>query len=108
MSDHYTYKVSWSPEDNEHVATVLEFPSLSWLATSQAEALSGLIDLVRETLADMRANGEMLPEPLADRPYSGKLLVRTTPDTHRRLAIEAAEAGVSLNRLINSRLSPPP
>ena len=29
---HYTYRVTWSVEDGEHVATVAEFPSLSWLA----------------------------------------------------------------------------
>jgi predicted HicB family RNase H-like nuclease len=31
--------------------------------------------------------------------------VRTTPDLHQRLAIEAAEAGVSLNRLVNLKLA---
>jgi hypothetical protein len=30
--DHYTYRVTWSPEDNEHVGQCVEFPSLSWLA----------------------------------------------------------------------------
>lgn len=108
MIDHYTYRVSWSPEDGEYVATVLEFPSLSWLATDQIEALSGLRELVQSVVADMEASGEPVPGPLADRTYSGKVLVRTTPDLHRRLAIEAAEAGVSLNRLINSRLTPSP
>ena len=108
MIDHYTYHVSWSPEDGEHVATVLEFPSLSWLAADQIAALSGLREIVRSVVVDMEASGEPVPAPLADRTYSGKLLLRTTPDLHRRLAIEAAEAGVSLNRLINSRLSPPP
>ena len=52
----------------------------------------------------MTANGEPVPEPLADRKYSGKFMVRTTPESHRRLVIEAAGAGVSLNRYINSRL----
>ena len=28
---HYTYRVSWSREDGEYVATIVEFPSLSWL-----------------------------------------------------------------------------
>ncbi|MBK7218981.1 MAG: toxin-antitoxin system HicB family antitoxin [Candidatus Promineofilum sp.] len=28
-----------------------------------------------------------------------------TPETHRRLAIEAAQAGVSLNRLARAKLS---
>jgi len=35
---HYTYRVTWSAEDGEHVATVAEFPSLSWLAPTPVEA----------------------------------------------------------------------
>ena len=31
---HYTYRVAWSAEDGEFVATVAEFPSLSWLASA--------------------------------------------------------------------------
>ena len=31
----YTYRVTWSVEDEEFVATCLEFPSLSWLAATQ-------------------------------------------------------------------------
>jgi hypothetical protein len=41
---HYTYRVAWSVEDGEHVATVAEFPSLSWLAATPVEALAGLYD----------------------------------------------------------------
>ena len=49
-------------------------------------------------------NGESAPEPLATKKYSGKFMVRVPPETHRRLVVEAAEAGVSLNRLVASRL----
>ena len=38
---HYTYRVAWSAEDGEHVATVAEFPSLSWLAPTQAGSWCG-------------------------------------------------------------------
>ena len=31
-ADHYTYRVTWSPEDGEHVGLCAEFPSLCWLA----------------------------------------------------------------------------
>ena len=34
--DHYTYRVTWSPEDGEYVALCTEFPLLSWLATAGA------------------------------------------------------------------------
>ena len=81
------------------------FPLLSWLATSQEDAFSGIRQVVAEIVADMEANSEQPPEPLADRTYSGKFMVRVPPETHRALAIRAAEEGVSLNRLVSARLA---
>ena len=105
MTDHYTYRITWSPEDREHLGLCVEFPSLSWLAPTPAQALSGIRKLVDGVLADMRSNGEAPPVPLADRAYSGKFMVRVLPETHRALAIRAAEEGVSLNRLVSARLA---
>ena len=105
MTDHYTYRVTWSGEDREFVGLCAEFPSLSWLASSQEEAFSGIRRLVAECVADMQASNETPPEPLADRSYSGKFMVRVPPETHRALAIRAAEEGVSLNRLVSARLA---
>ncbi len=104
-SDHYTYRITWSAEDGEHVGRCAEFPSLSWLARTPGEALSGIRALVSEVLEDMRARGESPPEPMADRTYSGRFVVRVPPETHRDLAIRAAEEGVSLNRLVSARLA---
>jgi predicted HicB family RNase H-like nuclease len=53
----------------------------------------------------MRNNGEEIPVPLAGRSFSGRFLVRVPPHVHRELAMKAAEEGVSLNRLISSKLS---
>lgn len=103
--DHYTYRVTWSEEDHEHVGLCAEFPSLSWLAETPEATLKGIRKLVAEVVEDLSAQGETIPEPLAAKDYSGKFLVRVPPDVHRRLAIEAAEAGVSLNRLISAKLS---
>lgn len=102
--DHYTYRVTWSPEDGEYVGLCLEFRSLSWLAGTRDEAFSGICQLVEEVLDDMEASNEPPPEPLASRSYSGKFVVRVPPETHRELVVEAAEEGVSLNRLVNARL----
>lgn len=104
-TDHYTYRITWSEEDGEFVGLCAEFPSLSWLASTQATALSGIVALVHEVLADMRQTDEKIPDPLSVKRYSGKFQVRITPDRHRALAIEAAESKVSLNRLIGDRLS---
>ena len=60
---------------------------------------------MRNVLADMQASGESPPEPLADRSYSGRFVVRVPPETHRELVLKAAEEGVSLNRLVSARLA---
>ena len=102
---HYTYRAEWSAEDGEYVGLCAEFPSLSWLAPSAHEAIAGVEKLVGEVVADMTANGEAVPEPLSERRYNGKVFIRTTPDLHRRLTIEAAEQGVSVNQWVVQRLS---
>jgi predicted HicB family RNase H-like nuclease len=104
-NDHYTYRLSWSADDGEYVATCVEFPSLSWLDEDEVAALRGLKDLVRDTVEDMRANGERPPLALADKKYTGQLSLRMPPDLHRRLVMEAAESRVSLSRHLNCKLA---
>ncbi|NQT86072.1 type II toxin-antitoxin system HicB family antitoxin [bacterium] len=104
-NDHYTYRVTWSEEDAEYVGLCAEFPSLSWLAGTPEAALRGIRKVVDEAVADLLASNEPVPEPIASRRYSGKFMVRVPPDVHRRLATEAAEEGVSLNRLASAKLS---
>ena len=103
--DKYTYRVTWSEEDGEYVGLCAEFPSLSWLADTPEAALAGIRDTVRQVIKDMQATGEVIPEPLATRKYSGKFIVRVPPDVHRKLQIQAAESKVSFNRLISAKLS---
>lgn len=105
MEHHYTYRISWSAEDQEYVGLCAEFPSLSWLAKSTAEALNGIITLVDEVVQDMKANNEPVPKAIADRHYSGEFRVRIPPMVHRNIAIAAAEQGVSMNRYVSSKLS---
>jgi predicted HicB family RNase H-like nuclease len=104
-TDHYTYRVTWSAEDAEHVGLCVEFPSLSWLAETPEDALSGIRRLTRDVVRDMKAAGEPIPPPLAEKRYSGEFRVRIPPTVHRSLALEAAEQGVSLNRLASAKLS---
>ncbi len=61
--------------------------------------------MVAEVVADLGANHETVPEPLAGRAYSGRFMVCIPPALHRKLAIEAAEAGLSMNRLVSDKLS---
>ncbi len=104
-SDKYTYRVLWSDEDEEFVGLCAEFPSLSWLTSSPEKALKGIRALVKDCVSDMEKSKEELPLPIASRKYSGKFMVRVPAEVHRHLAIEAAESGVSLNRIASAKLA---
>ena len=39
-----------------------------------------------------------------DRPFNGKILVRTEPELHRKAALRAAAEGVSLSRWISEQI----
>ncbi len=104
-NDRYTYRVLWSEEDREYVGLCVELPSLSWLARTPETALKGIRSVVAEVIADMKNTGEKPPQPISGKSYSGKFVVRIPPEVHRKLAIQAAEQGVSLNRLASSKLT---
>jgi predicted HicB family RNase H-like nuclease len=103
--DYYTYRVTWSGEDNEFVGLCAEFPSLSWLAHTKEEALCGISNLIKELISDMVSNHEVIPEPIAIKHFSGKFTTRVPPEVHRNLTIQAAEANISFNRLVSFKLS---
>ncbi|MBW3093161.1 type II toxin-antitoxin system HicB family antitoxin [Bifidobacterium sp. 82T10] len=100
----YIYRVSWSDEDGGFVATVAELPGLRFVAQSSVDAMAGIYAMAAERVSALKAEGADVPVPFEDRHYSGHFMVRVPPELHRRLALEAAEQGVSLNRLVQSRL----
>ena len=104
-SDRYTYRITWSEDDGEFVGLCVEFPSLSWLAKSPEAALKGIRRAVEKAVQDMENNGESPPTPISGRSFSGKFVVRIPPEVHRALAVKAAEEGISLNRLVSSKLT---
>ncbi len=68
--EHYTYRIIWSPEDQEFVGLCVEFPSLSYLDDDRFRAFEKITSLVQEVIADMEANGEQIPEPISLRRYN--------------------------------------
>ncbi|MEW6737034.1 MAG: type II toxin-antitoxin system HicB family antitoxin [Acidobacteriota bacterium] len=103
--DQYRYTVSWSEENQDYLARVAEFPSLSAFGNSLEHALREIKQVVSLVLADLQESDEPIPEPLSLREYSGKIVLRMGEDLHRQLALEAVQQGLSLNTLICNRLS---
>lgn len=104
-AEKYTYRVMWSEDDREFVGLCSEFQSLSFLAKTQETALKGILKTVDTVMKDMKKNKEKIPEPISSRHYSGKILVRIPPEVHMKLAMEAEEENISLNRLISAKLA---
>lgn len=101
----HRYSVQWSPEDQEFVATVLEFPPLSWLDEDEFEALRGIERLVSDVIDELTQSGDPVPEPIATQKFSGRLNLRVPPELHRKLPIEAANHGLPLNKYATERVT---
>jgi predicted HicB family RNase H-like nuclease len=103
--NHYTYRAEWSPEHGEYLGRCIEIPSLWRRAPTLQQAITDIEHAVDEFVAESEAAGDELPRPLTERPYSGKFVIRTSPALHSRLAVEAAEQGVSMNQWVVQKLA---
>jgi predicted HicB family RNase H-like nuclease len=104
-AEEFSYTVAWSEEDGVFIGRVVEFPSLAAHGPTQEKALSEIRSVVESVIEDLGETGEPIPEPLGRQAYSGRLNVRMAKDLHRRLALESAAQGVSLNNWINTKLA---
>lgn len=102
--EQYLYSVGWSEEDDAYIARVAEFPSLAAHGDTQEDALREIKDVVKFVLSDLKENNELIPEPFGKRSFSGRLVLRLPEYLHRKLSLEAAQQGVSLNQLLNLKL----
>jgi predicted HicB family RNase H-like nuclease len=102
--EYYSYSVEWSEEDACFLGRVVEFPSLSGIGDTSEDALREIKFVTSFVIDDLHSQGESVPEPLSLLKYSGRLNLRLPPETHRRLAREAAKNQTSINQLINSKL----
>ena len=102
---YYSYQVHWSDEDDAYVAKVAEFPLLSADGPTASEAIDEMKNVVAMAIELMEEDGDPIPEPLSQKSYSGKFVVRIPPMLHAELAKGAAEQGVSLNRYVALKLA---
>ena len=101
----YTYRAEWSEEDGVFVARALEVPSILAHADTASEAIKELQIPLKLALEAMDEEGEKIPEPISLNKFKGKFLVRTTPELHKEITIQAAESGVSVNQFVLTKLA---
>lgn len=101
----YTYRAEYSRESDEYVGLCLEFPRSTAQGPTAHQAITAIERVIEEVCAEMRECGSEPPVSLGDRRYSGSFVVRTSPELHRRLVVEAVEQGVSLNHWVIQKLA---
>ena len=72
---------------------------ITFEGTTFAEVERAFRDSIDDYLAFCAQRGEP-----ADRPYSARIPLRVSPDTHRRAAMRAQSEGLSLNQWIAQRI----
>lgn len=104
VDKHYLKLVEWSEADGCFIGRCPELFLGGVHGQDEAEVYRQLCTAVDEVLATKRQHGDALPDPLADKAFSGKFVLRTSPELHRLLALRALQAGDSLNHFVVKRL----
>jgi predicted HicB family RNase H-like nuclease len=89
--------VEWSEQDECFVGSAPPLIGPCCHGDDEAKVYAGLCQIVEEWIEILETDGHPLPEPTANKKYSGKFVLRTEPALHRRLALKALAAGESLN-----------
>lgn len=81
-------------------AEIPELPGCGAQGLNQIEALKRLAEAKRLWIAARLKRNLPIPEPVSEEDYSGKFLLRITPDLHKKLALGAKNESLSLNQFI--------
>lgn len=98
----YSGSVEYSPEDNCLFGKVQGLRKASILYEGKS------VDEVRkdfEESIDFYLENCKVREIQPEKPYSGKLNLRMSPDLHSRVAAIAADTGTTINEFINKAIS---
>lgn len=92
-------------EDGDWLAHFVELPNVSAFADTPEQALAELDTAWRLVKQSYIEDGVPVPVAPSRKDYSGQFNVRIDKRLHRALAMEAAQAGVSLNALVAQKLA---
>ena len=96
--------IDFAPKENTFSGTVAGLKDVIHFEGSTAKELARAFRASIDSY--LKYCEETGQEP--DRPYNGKILVRTDPGLHRKAALRAAVEGVSLSRWISQQIESAP
>jgi predicted HicB family RNase H-like nuclease len=96
--------IDFDQEENTFSGTVAGLKDVIHFEGATARELSRAFRESIETYLKLCAETGQKP----DRPFNGKILVRTEPELHRKAALRAAVEGVSLSQWISRQIESAP
>ena len=101
----YLKIVEWSDEDNCFVGRCPGLFAGGVHGNDEAEVYRELCEAAEEWVANLDTDGKPLPPATAGKTYSGKFVVRVSPELHQKAAMKAMARNESLNQFVASALS---
>jgi len=86
-------------------ATVLELDGCQSTGETYIEAYKNILEAMEGWIETKLENGFPVPAPIETEKFSGKFVVRLPKTLHKKLSLEAAKEGVSLNQYALYKLS---
>ncbi len=96
----YMVSIRWSEKDKAYIAEVPELPGCATYGKTYEQAVRNARDAIETWIEGARESKYQIPEPLAERKFSGKFITRINPDLHRELTIKAKTEGKTLNGFV--------
>jgi len=97
--------VEWSDEDRCYVGSAPPLIGQCCHGKTEAAVLAQLQTIVEEWTENLLADGKPLPPGTANRKFSGRFVVRISPEIHRKIALKAMAQGDSLNQFVSEALT---
>lgn len=92
-------------DDGDYLAHFVELPEVSAFGKTPEKALKELASAWEGMKLIYAEEGKPVPVAPSKKEYSGQFNVRIDRRVHRALAVEAAQAGVTLNALVSQKLA---
>lgn len=96
----YLRVVEWSEEDRCFVGSAPPLIGQSCHGKSEASVIRQLNKIIEEWVETLLEDGQPLPGPLSERQFSGRFVVRISPELHRKATLKAMARNESLNQFV--------
>lgn len=100
LSARYPRLIEWSEEDSVFIGSAPPLVGRCCHGATETEVATQLATIVEDLVEDVIDGKMPTPNPPPARAYSGKFLVRISPDLHKKAVLKAQARGESLNQFV--------